>query len=147
MDRSIFAVPGILSACALAATLVLTAAYAPSVQAFDCALPRHHCIKVTVDAATNTLAVDADPLSKKGTGHQVHWVLDNEPGQSYTFPATGIAFSGSGARVFTNCGVDPANAHVFHCADPTGTKGTYKYTVTVSGNPRPPALDPRVINN
>lgn len=144
MNRSSFALAGAARAGALAGTLVLSVCYAQSVQALDCTLPKHHCIKVTVDAATNTLSVDADPLTKKGPGHYLHWILDNDAGQSYTFPSNGIAFS---STEFTNCNRDPANAHVFHCDDPKGMTGSYKYTVTVSGNPNPPKLDPHVVNN
>ena len=133
----------------LAGALVLSASYAQTAHAFDCTQPKHHCIKVTVDASTNTLSVDADPLRKKGPGHHLHWIVDNDPGQSYTFPSNGIAFSNGdgGAQEFTNCKLDPNDAHVFHCDDPKGARGTYKYTVTVSGNPKPGALDPKIINN
>ncbi len=129
--------------------LALSATYAAAVQAFDCTLPKHHCIKVTVDEDTNKLVVDADPLTKKGPGHFIHWILDDEPSQSYTFPANGIAFSTSdgGADEFANCGPDPGNARVFHCESPKGEKGNYKYTITVVGIPKPSPLDPHVINN
>lgn len=149
MNGSLLRVPGGASVGALVAALVLSATYASTAQAFDCTLPKHHCIKVTVDAATNKLVVDADPLTKKGQGHHIHWIVDNDPGQAYTFPANGIAFSShdGGAQEFTNCGVDPSNAHVFHCDSPKGARGSYKYTVTVSGNPRPSPLDPHVVNN
>jgi len=149
MNRSVFTVAEIALVGALAGGLVASACYAQTAPAFDCTLPKNHCIKVTVDASTNTLSVDADPLRKKGPGHHLHWIVDNDPGQSYSFPANGIAFANSdgGAQEFTNCKLDPKNVHVFHCDDPKGTKGSYKYTVTVSGNPQPRPLDPQVINN
>jgi hypothetical protein len=110
--------------------------------------PPHHCIMVSVDAVTHKLDVDVETLRKSGPGHHVHWTLVNGPGQSYTFPAAGIMFASNdgGAEVF-RCRLDEDNAHVFHCDDPSGQKGTYKYAVTVTGDPQPAALDPRVINN
>jgi len=144
MKRLVFTLAGIAMAGALPGALGLSAAYA---QPLDCT-PPHHCIQVSVDAATHKLDVDVETLNKSGPGHHVHWTLVNGPGQSYTFPANGIRFAkGDGGVGVFKCHLDPKNAHIFHCDDPTGKKGTYKYTVTVSGKPNPGALDPRIINN
>lgn len=144
MKRFLLTLAGVAMLGALPGALGLSAAYA---QPLNCTTP-HHCIKVSVDASTHKLDVDMEPLRKSGPGHHVHWTVVNGPGQSYTFPANGIVFSSSdgGAQVFA-CHLDPRNAHIFHCDDPTGKKGTYKYAVTVSGNPKPRTLDPHIVNN
>jgi hypothetical protein len=144
MKRILVTLAGAAVVGALPGALGVSAAYA---QPLNCKPPQH-CIQVSVDASTHKLTVDVETLKKSGPGHHVHWTLVNGPGQSYTFPADGIMFASAdgGAQVF-KCHLDAKNAHVFHCADPTGKKGTYKYTVTVSGQPNPGALDPRIINN
>jgi hypothetical protein len=144
MNRFFFPLAGVVLLGALPGAPGLGMSYAlpPS------CTPPHHCIMVTVDAVTHKLDVDVETLRKNGPGHHVHWTVVNGPGQSYTFPADGIMFSSDdgGAAVF-RCHLDEADAHVFHCDDPSGEKGTYKYAVTVTGNPQPAALDPHIINN
>ncbi len=144
MKRFFFNLAAIAWAGALSGTLGAGASYA---QPLNCT-PPDHCIKVTVDASTHKLDVDTEPLRKRGPGHRVHWTLVNGPGQSYAFGADAITFSSSdgGAQVFM-CKLDPKDVHVFHCHDSTGKRGTYKYTVTVRGNPNPVPLDPHIINN
>ena len=131
-----------------ASALVLGAAYVPVARAFDCTLPKHHCIKVTIDAATSTLNVDNKTLTKKAEpGHVMHWLIDNGSGQAYAFPVRAIVFSSNnGGNTKFRCKPEPGNAHVFQCED-DGIKGTYDYTVTVTGGPLPIHLDPRVVNN
>jgi len=149
MNRVLIKSVGPVSACALSLVVILGAPDAQGAQGPNCAQAKHHCLKVKVNATTNTLVVDPDTLTKKGPGHHMHWMLDSDSGPMYTFPSNGITFADDdgGTKQFKNCKPAPGNARIFNCDDPVGKKGTYKYTVRVSGNPQPPPLDPRIVNN
>ena len=127
--------------------------FALSGQAEWCAMSKHHCIVVTVDAA-NTIDVETDPLGKKGKGHTIRWIIPSD--QAFSFPANGIVFAIAGEFRCPPPNPGPANPHVFECDDPNGTTnpdGTpkdFKYTVTLTSNsaaPTPQPVDPRIVNN
>jgi hypothetical protein len=122
-----------------------------------------------VDATTNppTVNVDVDPLKKTGKNHTVHWIIDNDTGQNFQFPATGgiLFYDGDGGKSEFNCALDTTNDpnnQTFTCFDPKGAKCSmqdgkpdpcklgYKYDITV--NDPSTAItahtnDPRIINN
>ena len=128
-----------------------------------CEKAKQHCIKVTVDSKS-VVQVDAEPLTKHGKNHTIHWIIDNDDNQNYTFPATGgIVFPGAdkkgnkdgGDQEFPPCypdiGNDP-NGLIFACDDYDGTPSAsangYFYVVTVvDANGNKYKSDPHIVNN
>lgn len=127
-----------------------------------CEKSRHHCIRVTVDPATNVVNVDAEPLIKKGKNHTIHWIIDNGDSQNFKFASNGIAFlgtNGDGGNKEFSCAPDTGNDPdgtqlIFACDDYDGAPAAssfpqgYKYNVNLVdpvGNPL--SLDPHIVNN
>jgi hypothetical protein len=109
-----------------------------------CAETGNHCIVVSVSAGN--VIVDNDYLRKHGAG-KVRWRIENDNEQKFKFPPGGIAFrdSDGGTKVFT-CDLDKNSALFYICQDP-GTKGEYKYTVTVTDGSSKLRLDPSILND
>ena len=144
---------------AVAGGLILNTFLGTAARPGFCEKPRHHCIKVTVDAtdsAAPVLKVDADTLVKKGKNRTIHWMIDNDNGQNFTFPSTasdkGIEFTEADGAAEFQCSIDLAddpNYHTYSCDDPDGKPKSagYKYKVKVTGSGIIPSpLDPKIVN-
>src|SRR5271165_4456566 len=95
--------------------------FALSGQAEWCAMSKHHCIVVTVDAA-NTIDVETDPLGKKGSGHRIRWIIPAD--QPFSFPSNGIVFATPGEFNCPPPNPPPSTPNMIQCDDPNGTPGS-----------------------
>jgi hypothetical protein len=141
MNQNLLAVGGSALVGAVVGALILIAL---TPRDNFCKETKNHCIVVSVDAPTNTIDVNNDPLGKHGPGHKIRWSISNGPSQQFTFPDKGIVFRSPNFK----CQRDEADAHLFECKDDPGLKGEYKYTVTlIGGSPNPAPYDPIIIDN
>ena len=76
----------------------------------------------------------------RGNSPNITWQIIS-PG--YTFPSNGIVIAGGGSEF--DCHVE-ANGRRFTCHNNHTQPGKYKYTVTVTGSPAVPPLDPWIFN-
>jgi len=87
----------------------------------------------------------------------IFWEIETA---GYTFPANGINFypasttkdpgTAAPAGEFFNCGPLGTSTTVYKCNNkhtPGGPPGPFGYTVTLSGSPAVPSLDPYILNN
>lgn len=112
--------------------------------------PAANCIPVWVtDVAGEKWIHTIGEFRRKGAG-AIMWEIQDA---SYTFPSNGIEFPTTKPThpappgEFPDCApVNGSNGKRFKC-NAKGNKGTYGYTVTVTGPDTVPPLDPFVVNN
>jgi hypothetical protein len=98
-------------------------------------------VSVACPAAGCRIAVEHQQVA--ANGFDVVWEIANKPGQSYTFANdSGIAFANGEAF---RCHRE-ANGNRIACMN-RKIVGKFKYTVTLSGTPSAPPLDPWVVNH
>jgi hypothetical protein len=112
-----------------------------------CAGSNPHCIVVTVSGGAIVPIPDQDVNEVHDHSVNIDWVIAT-PG--YTFPANGITFTGKPGMPLPDpnefsCSL--FNTTTFSCKDRNHTQGKFGYTVTLSGSPAVPPLDPYVINH
>ena len=118
-----------------------------------CNGPNEHCIHVKI--SDNVIKVDALSLAVDRPNvppHKIYWLIDSASTPGYAFAAGAISSftpvpptTSLPANEFSNCGPSP-QGDTFSCKDANSQPGTYKYTVTVTGSPAVPALDPWIVN-
>ena len=110
--------------------------------------PRPQPFRVTVEvtcvAAGCRASVDHPRVAAQG--NDVVWIIDNKPGQAYTFRGdAGVAFKTEAGRNVFRCHVE-ANGNRYACMN-RRTPGTYEYGIQLGGSPAVPPLDPWIVNH
>ena len=109
-----------------------------------CNSPQQCRVTVTVDCAGGCRAI-VDHPRVHARGNDVVWIVDNKPGQNYTFRASdGVAFKSNAGRAVFRCHAEAAGNR-YACMNQR-TPGEYEYGISLDGAPAVPPLDPWIVN-
>jgi hypothetical protein len=132
----------------IAYNALVTALPPPGVRAGPCAGSNPHCIDVNVITVGGQAQIALIPDHKvNNNGVDIDWAIAT---QGYTFPANGITFvnkPGMPLPAANEFSCSLFNSTTFRCKDTHHTMGTFGYTVTLSGSPAAPPLDPYILNH
>ena len=139
-------VPAVLLTAALAALVAGCASPPAGGEPRDlvCNSAQQCRVIVTVDCAAGCKAT-VDHPRVVARGNDIVWIIDNKPGQNYTFRTSdGIAFKTNAGRAIFSCHAEAAGNR-YACMN-RRTPGEYEYAVILNGAPAVPPLDPWIVN-